>query len=390
MPGGLGTWLFWLGLGFVGFTYAGYPVLIALLAQLRLRARGAIRGLPAERAEWPMVTVVVAGHDAAAAWPAKLETLAALDWPRERLELVAVDDGSSDDSRALLAAAAETEVWRGRLRVVAQERRSGKPSALNAAVALARGEVLLMNDVRQRLNPGALRALVAALKDPAVGVVGGELRLEGEGGAGAYWLYEAWIRKQEGRYDSTLGVSGALYVMRRELWQDIPADTVLDDMLIPLRVRLGGKRILFEPDAQAFDRTADTQREFGRKARTLAGNYQLFARTPRLLLPGLSPLWWQLWCHKVFRLLVPWALLTVLGTNIWLVAHGSVLYRAPLVAQGAAYLGALAGAVRERGGGKGGGLVGMLLGLCWTFVSLNAAAVVGLWRWLTGAQRITW
>ena len=182
------------------------------------------------------------------------------------------DDGSSDDTGAVLAAAAEGEVWRGRLRVVTQQRRSGKPSALNAAVAQARGEVLLMNDVRQRLDPGALRALVAALKDPAVGVVGGELRLEGAGGAGAYWLYEAWIRKQEGRYDSTLGVSGALYVMRRALWQDIPADTVLDDMLIPLRVRLGGKRILFEPDAQAFDRTADTQREFGRKARTLAAS----------------------------------------------------------------------------------------------------------------------
>jgi len=376
-------------LGFVGFTYAGYPFAIWLMA--RVRRPAVQRGLPGNPEAYPLVSAVIAGHNEAARWPAKLATLAALDWPQHKLEVLVIDDGSSDDSAAVLAEIARTPAWEGRLRVIKQEQRSGKPSGLNAGVAAARGDVILFNDARQRLNAGALKALVAPLADAGVGAVGGELVLEGEGGAGAYWKYEAWIRKQEGRFDSTLGVSGAIYVLRRELYEPIPADTVLDDMLIPLRAHLGGKRILFEPGAQAFDQTADTQREFGRKARTLSGNFQLFARQPRLLVPFLCRVWWQLWCHKVFCLLVPWALLAVLGCNLWLVAHGAgPAYRALLFAQGCAYTAAIIGALRERRGARGGGPAGKLLGLCWTFVSLNAAAVVGFFRWLSGGQRITW
>ena len=372
----IATAIFWGNAAFVGFTYAGYPALIGALARLRPRPVRKDPGAPL-----PTVTVVVCGHNEAANWPRKLETLAGLDYPQGRLDVVIVDDGSSDGTQAVLAAAAETETWRGRLRVVRLMERSGKPSGLNAGVAAARGEVILFNDARQRLNREALRELVANFADPEVGAAGGELHLEGEGGAGAYWRYEAWIRKQEGRFGSTLGVSGALYALRRELFSPIPKDTILDDMLIPLRAHLAGKRIVFEPGAHAYDQTADTRREFSRKARTLAGNFQLLTQLPALLVPWKNPSWLQFVSHKLCRLAVPFSLGGILISSVVLTPL-SPIYAAALGAQLGLYVLAAVGASTGKGG--------KLANLSHTFVALNAAAVVGLGRFLTSRQQVTW
>src|SRR5439155_446213 len=193
----------------------------------------------------------------------------------------------------------------------------GKVAALNEAVPLASGEILVLTDARQSLAPDAVRRLVAYFADPTVGAVSGELHLLPSPGSpvegvGLYWKYEKLIRKAESRFDSTVGVTGAFYALRKELFLPIDPRTILDDVAIPMRVALAGRRVLFAPEARAWDHVEESAaREYRRKVRTLAGNYQLVALYPALLHPLRNRLLWQLASHKLARLAVPWCLLVL-------------------------------------------------------------------------------
>lgn len=378
------TLLDWIALGcalFVLYTYAGYPALIALLSRLR--------PWPYVRADWtPTVSVVIAAFNAEKWVEKKIAWLLAQDYPADRMEILIASDGSTDRTDELVRAAAERADRP--VRLVRVEPRAGKPSALNHAVPLATGEVLVMMDIRQEVTPGTVRALCATLADPSVGVVGGEYELPGPGGAGAYWRYERWIRNQEARFDSTLGLSGCLYAIRRADFRPMPTETILDDMLVPLRVHLTGRRVAYEPGARAIDEEVELSRDFQRKVRTLAGNFQLIGFEPALLGPR-NRSFLQLWSHKLFRLLVPYALAALLAVNgavlagIGRSALPSWAWLALVSAQAAFYLCAAIG-----GRVKLGGAPGKLLGLCNTFVVLNWAAVVGLWRFVRARQQVTW
>ena len=218
---------------------------------------------------------------------AKLKNLRTLDYPFENIEIIVACDGCHDDTGVLV-----TPLWRSACLRARFSARRGKASCLNDAVAIARGEILLMTDVRQKLSPTALRELVANLADPTVGVVSGELHLENvhsgfAQGVDAYWRYEKLIRMAESRSGSTIGVSGALYAMRRELFEPLPPGTVLDDVLIPMRVAAAGQRVVFDPRALAWDQPSQQPaEERKRKIRTLAGNYQLVQLAPWLLVRG--------------------------------------------------------------------------------------------------------
>jgi len=183
-------------------------------------------------------------------------------------------------------------------------------------------------DARQQFCPDALLELAANFADPEIGGATGELMLDAECGdapssgsesIGLYWKYEKWLRRNESAVWSTLGATGAIYAIRRELWRPLPPDTLLDDVLVPMRVVLDGRRIVFEENARAYDRaSADAASEARRKTRTLAGNYQILAQEPRLLVPLLNPVWLQYMSHKVGRLLVPWALILAFLTSAML------------------------------------------------------------------------
>ena len=191
--------------------------------------------------------------------------------------------------------------------------RRGKAAVLNDVVPRASGAIVVLADARQRFEPDTVRALTRPFADPAVGAVSGELilteTLEGPAvgrGVGVYWRYEKLIRKSESRVDSTVGATGAIYAIRRELFEPIPEDTLLDDVLIPLRIVRRGYRVLFEPAARAWDRVAASAgEELARKVRTLAGNFQLFVREPWLLDPRRNRIWLATVSHKGLRLLGP-------------------------------------------------------------------------------------
>lgn len=361
------------------YTYFVYPILIALCARMRPMQ---IRKDPGHT---PMVSALIPVYNAEAYIAEKLESLLAQDYPPERFEILLLSDGSDDGSDELMASYAEK--YPGRIRVFRSDERSGKPSALNRMRQEAKGEVLLMTDIRQPVNPRCLRELVTYFGDPEIGAVSGNLELKGGTGAGFYWKYEKWIRKSEGRFRSMVGVTGALYMVRKRDLIDIPLGMALDDMWVPMRLRLLGKRIAFAPEAIAWDQAFDDDREFGRKTRTLAGNYQLFGALPKLLLPFVNPSWFETFSHKILRLVCPWALIALLalcGGALWQSdpAAGPWEYRMLLVlgaGQVAFYLLALAGR-----------LAGKLGNIARTFVVLNAAAIVGLWRHLRRSQKITW
>lgn len=317
--------LFWLSALALFHTFVGYPLVVLL--QARWRARPLRRSTAT-----PTVSVIVAVYNGAGQVESRLANLAALDYPPGLLDIVVVCDGCEDDSAARCRRFGDE-----RVRVLEHARRRGKAACLNDAVAAARGEVLLMLDVRQRLEPEALRELVANLADPAVGVVGGELCFEDPQtgfarSVDAYWRYETLIRRSESASGSTIGVSGALYAMRRELFQALPEGTVLDDVLVPMRAARAGWRVVFEPRARAWDRpSTEPAQEQRRKIRTLAGNFQLLQLAPWLLSPARNPLWFRFASHKLLRLLAPWLVL-LLGVSATLLANVHLLCALTLAA----------------------------------------------------------
>jgi cellulose synthase/poly-beta-1,6-N-acetylglucosamine synthase-like glycosyltransferase len=269
----------------------------------------------------------------------------------------------------------------------------GKAAALNEAVRVARGEVLLLTDARQPLAADAARRLVACLADPTVGAAGGELHLRTplapspSAGVAVYWSLEKRLRRAESRLDSTVGVTGALYAVRRELFRPLDERTVLDDVAVPMEVVMAGRRVVFEPGAAAWDTLpADPGREFRRKVRTLAGNYQLVRLRPALLDPRRNRLVWQLVSHKLGRLAVPWCLVAILASSAVLATRGT-FGRAALGLQLALYVAGLAGAALPRGRW---GLVARALSLPGAFLLLNAAAAAALIEFLRGGPARAW
>lgn len=365
-------------LALIGYTYFGYPALIGLLAKLRPMKTNV------DADYLPSVSVLLPAHDAAELIEAKLDSLVALDYPKDKLEIVVYSDGSTDATEAILARRAKEDA---RVIPMGSADRRGKPVALNAMRRRATGAVLLLCDVRQRFESGALKALVRHLADPTVGCVSGNLMMEGDAGSGVYWKYEKWIREREARFRSVPGVTGAIYAMRALDLEDIPEDTILDDVWIPMQLRLKGMKVLFEPEARAFDTALEDDKEFGRKVRTLAGNYQLFARMPELLVPFKNPSWLETISHKGLRLAGPWLLATLAALSVSYsirppkrASRGLVaLSRALSVGEAGFYL---AAAVGPRGG--------KLAGVARTFVMMNAAAAVGLFRFARGQQQVTW
>jgi poly-beta-1,6-N-acetyl-D-glucosamine synthase len=343
--------VFWAALGLVLYVYVGYPALLALWARLRPRSH------QIDPQYLPSVSIVVAARNEARRLPGRIENLLAVDYPAERLEIIVVSNGSADrTAQAIARYLGATGRARPRVRLIELEA-AGKATALNAGVAAARHDVLLFADARQRFARETVRQLVNNLADPTVGAVSGELVLDCElgsttstigDGVGAYWRYEKFIRKLESRIDSTIGATGAVYAMRRTLWRELPPGTLLDDVLAPMRVVLAGSRVVFDERARAFDVTPPNAAiEVQRKTRTLAGNYQLAALEPRLLVPFANRVWLQFWSHKLGRLLVPYALVALFVASAVL-APGRPFYMAMTAAQVLFYALALYGERLDR------------------------------------------
>jgi cellulose synthase/poly-beta-1,6-N-acetylglucosamine synthase-like glycosyltransferase len=304
--------VFWVSLALIGYTYAGYPVLAWARARFRpYRGRRALLE--------PTVTIVVVAHNEEACIEARIQNLLALDYPAEKRQILIGSDGSTDETVARARRFGHDDgVW-----VVAFRHWRGKAAVLNQLVRRARGEIVLFADARQTFDPQVLRRLVARFADARVGAASGELMLTDSTGtpmgrgASFYWRYEKFIRVHEGRAGSTVGATGAIYAIRRSLFRAIPADTILDDVLIPMRIVQQGHLVQFEQEAKAYQAVSrTTQQEYVRKVRTIAGAFQLFARERWLLTPWRNPLWFETVSHKGLRLLLPALHLSLFAANL--------------------------------------------------------------------------
>ncbi len=368
--------LFWSSVVFVAYTYFVYPLLIWLLARF-FPAREKDVPLPDP---YPLVSIVIPVYNEGERVRRKLDNLHGLDYPGDRLEIIFVSDGSTDATVDILREYSD-------ITVLAYAERQGKPTALNRALEKARGEIIVFTDARQTLEPNAVTALVKRLLRPGIGAVSGELcHLDAEGhvsaNVGLYWRYEKWIRKAESRFHSTAGVTGALYAIYRRDFQPLMPDTLLDDFQTPVNILGKGKRVVLEEDARVYDvLQQDSAGERARKIRTLAGNFQSYVRNSWLFLPWRNPIFWQFISHKVFRLLVPYAMLTALVAS--LLAPG-LFYQLAALAQILFYL--LGGLTLFIPALSRNRICSFIL----VFLELNAAAVIGLARFASGRIQVRW
>jgi cellulose synthase/poly-beta-1,6-N-acetylglucosamine synthase-like glycosyltransferase len=371
--------VFWLSFALLLYVYLGYPVVAAARAWLRPRARFSA---PIE----PSVSIVVVAHNEAGRIESRIQNLLALDYPADRLEIVIASDGSADDTVARARRFEDAHV-----RVCAFEQRRGKSAVLNVIVPSLHGDIILFADARQVFERHALRAIVQNFADTGVGAVSGELILRAAAGTTAagygtafYWRYEKFVRSMESRADSTICATGAVYAIRRSVFEPIPDDTILDDILIPLRIVRRGYRVLFEPGARAYDSAAPSARhEFTRKARTNAGLFQLFARERWLFNPLQNRLWFETMSHKGLRLTLP-LLHAALFAATCLLATGW-LYQLALAGQLTFYAAALAGHVRRNARRRS-----IVFSVPYAICLLSWAAIVGFLRFATRRQPAAW
>ena len=366
--------LFWSCAFLIIFTYAGYPICAYLRARFWPR--------PVRRASiFPRVTIVLAVHNEEKNLPSKLLNLAALDYPADRLEMIVVSDGSTDETNRIVGA------WQnsGRRAVIVPEHR-GKANALNHGIAEAPGEIICFTDARQKIASDGLKNLVANFADPSVGCASGELILREDrktsssDGVGLYWRLEKNIRNWEGLAGSTVGTTGAFYAVRKELFLPLPEGTILDDIYVPLQVARQSRRVVFDPKAVAWDDfTPSPKQEFRRKVRTLTGNYQLLQLAPWVL-TSANPLRVQLVCHKLLRLLVPLALVGLLVSTFW-IRQG--VYEIALVLQIVLYALATLSALRAKVG-----FLSRLSNISLAFLVLNTAAAVAFIYFITGRKAV--
>ena len=372
--------VFWVGAGAVLYHYIGYPALIWALS--RIIGRRPV--CPQEPAQLPFVSILVSALNEEDVIEARIKNALATDYPLDRHEFVVASDGSTDRTAAIVRGFTDQ-----RVRLLDFPVRRGKAVVLNDVIPRLRGDVILLSDANTEMAPDVVRRSVRWLSDRSVrSVVGRLVLIDPRSGAnvdGVYWRYETFLKKCEARLGALLGANGAIYGFRREDYVPLPADTLVDDFVAPLLMKLAhGGTIVYDADSVAHEEAPEQLgAEFKRRSRIGAGGFASL----RVLWPLLNPL--QGWTafsfasHKVLRWLCPLFMIAAFVANLFLVAEPFYLWL--FVGQVAFYSAALLGASLS-----GNSAPVRLLRLATLFTSVNAALVAGFWRWLAGQRGATW
>ena len=367
-------------LGLIVYAHAGYPLLLRLLARAR-GARAADRpgGEGDDAQPLPSVSLIIPAYDEEAVIERKVHNALALDYPRERLEVIVASDGSSDRTVERAGAAGAD--------LVLDLPRGGKIRAQDRAVERARGEVVAFSDANSTWAPDALRRLVAPFADPDVGYVCGQVRFTGDGATnqeGAYWRYEMAVRELESSLAGVTAGNGAIYATRRDAYLVVDP-RMGHDLSFPFNMVKRGWRALYEPAARAEEpMVPSVGGEFRRKRRMMSHTWPIVLRGGMLSPRGYPPLYaLELASHRVLRYLSPFLHLTALAANVALVRRGGA-YRATLAAQ----LGLLAAAAV--GAALPPGCAPRPLRLAHYYVLVTASPAAGLWDWLRTGTPAGW
>jgi cellulose synthase/poly-beta-1,6-N-acetylglucosamine synthase-like glycosyltransferase len=367
--------LFWSASALLTYVYVGYPALLSVLGKLAIRRR---RTAPIQ----PSVCLFVPANDEEPVMKAKLQNALAADYPHHLLDIVVASDGSVDRTNAIV------REFSPRVRLLDLIPRRGKVAAINEGMRSVRSDIIVFSDANTFLHPGAIRALVHNFADPEVGAVSGDVILEGQRAhlgrsEDLYYRYERWVQAAESNIGSMVGVDGALYAIRRELFTSPPDDTVLDDMAISMAVIRAGCRVIFEPAARAHERGSETAKEeFARKSRVMAGAVQFLTRRESSLPPGSIQVMFSLISHKALRWLSP-AFAACALVSAMTLAPVSSTYLAAAIAQGVVLLLGTAGCIPTFRRNTA-------VGLAHYFCLVQVAAAAGIIRGLSGTQSVRW
>jgi glycosyltransferase involved in cell wall biosynthesis len=336
--------IFWASAGLLVYTHAGYPGALAALVRGRRNGPASSATLDAELSGTPDVTVVVAAYAEQDVIADRVANLRALDYPRDRLQIVVACDGSPDET-AQRAREAGADL-------VLERPRAGKVRAQDAAVRQATGEIVAFGDANVSWAPDALGELVAPFADPAVGYVCGDVRFVNDAGdnqEGLYWRYEMAVREMESRLRSVTGGNGAIYATRRESY--IVVDAIMGhDLSFPFNMVKRGWRAVYAPGAHATEKMVPSiEGEFRRKRRMMSHGWPIVVRGGLLDPRGYDPVYaWMIASHRLLRYASPFLHVAALAANVALLGDGAVYAVALAVQLGVLAAAAAAPVVRFR------------------------------------------
>ena len=371
--------VFWSSVTALVYTYAGYPILLWLVAKFRSR--------PVVRAEWtPTVTAIITAYNEERDLAAKLENTLSLDYPKDRFEIIVSSDCSTDRTDEI----AQSFASRG-VRLHRQPERLGKTACQNAAVELAGGEVILFSDATTHYKLDVLREMIPSFADPTVGCVAGRLTYVDPAdssvgrGARSYWGYETFLKEHESRVCSLIGASGCLYAVRRSAYVPL-YNEACSDFIIATKMVEQGLRAVYEGGAVCTEDTnRRTDKELRMRVRVITQTFTDLWRHRSMLNPLRSGFYAvQLWSHKIMRYMAPLFLLGVLVSS-WLLIERSPFYAAVFVAQVLFYALAAAGWALEYAG-----IHLRVLALPQYFVIANLASLLAFFKFLSGERYASW
>lgn len=372
-------YLFWLSLFILAYTYVGFTLLLIAWAQLFPKPY-------VSRSTFPSISMIIAAYNEQDSIQKKLDNILSLDYPQDKLEVIIASDGSDDLTNTIVS-----EYTGDTVKLLALPR-GGKYVALNAAVEAATGDVLVFSDANSIYEKAALQQLTSPFADPKVGGVAGNQRYlksnqsAGNAGEHSYWSFDRLLKKMESASGNVISATGAIYAIRRSLYQPV-LGVVTDDFYISTNVIVEGYRLVFAADAVAYEPTANSQKnEYGRKVRIMTRGLNAVIQRRTLLNPfryGFYSL--QLFTHKILRRLLYLPLIVIFLTNILLVSRGW-FYPLTMLAQLAFYGMALAGWVMEQRGQR----IPRLLTIPTYICMVYWAAAHATWNVLRGHRIVRW
>jgi len=383
--------LFWLSVLYVFYTYVGYPLIIALFATFRSKPTYTEK-------YYPSVTLLIAAYNEEFVISKKIENSLALEYPKEKLQILIVADGSSDRTPDIANQYQESGVD-----LAYQPERNGKMSAINRAMSMAQGDIVVFSDANNMYEANAVAKLVSPFFDSTVGAATGAKRIVQDernlsSAEGFYWKYESWIKKNETTLGTCSSAVGEILAVRRNLFAPPPSHVINDDFYQVVDLLRRGYRVVYVPSAKSFEYVSATAKdEIVRRSRMTAGRYQAISMSFRLL-PWRHPVWiWQIISHKYFRLFLPFGYLGALFTNLLLVIwpqgnNANLLSTLSypfnwlfMILQFIFYALALVGSLVSVGG-----VMGKLLYVPTFLVNSNVSALQGFWGFVTKRQSHLW
>jgi biofilm PGA synthesis N-glycosyltransferase PgaC len=381
------TVAFWISIFLVFYTYFGYGLLLYVLVRLKRL----FKPVPRKKYtlnELPTCTLIVAAFNEEEFITEKIENTLLLNYPKDKLEIIFVTDGSSDRTPELVAEYPQ-------IKLLHSAERKGKISAVHRAIETVTTELMVFTDANTFLNQDALFYLCRHYADAKVGAIAGEKRVviedtaDATAGEGFYWKYESKLKEWDSELYSVVGAAGELFSIRKNLYEPVPINSILDDFMISMRIAEKGFLIVYEPEAFASERSsANITEELKRKVRIAAGGIQSVIWLKSLLSPFKYPvLTFQYISHRVLRwTITPLLMITALVLNVLLVLDGySGVYLMLFLAQILFYLSAYLGKVLEDKKVKV-----KIFFIPYYFCMMNYAVLAGLHRYFFGQQSVIW